>query len=56
MWPPLQVDLVNKLGPFAWLAAAVAFAETLVCIKVQCLCQNSLAAISILLLLSITIR
>ena len=30
----LQVDLVNKLGPFAWLAAAVAFAETLVCVKV----------------------
>jgi phosphatidylserine synthase 2 len=28
-----EVDLVNKLGPFAWLAAAVAFVETLVCIK-----------------------
>jgi len=30
----LQVDLMNKLGPFAWLAAAVAFVETLVCVKV----------------------
>ena len=29
----MQTDMINKLGPFAWLAAAVAFAETLVCIK-----------------------
>ena len=26
-------DLFNKLGPSAWLAAAVVFAETLICVK-----------------------
>ena len=28
-----ETDIFNKLGPFAWLATAVAVAETLVCIK-----------------------
>lgn len=28
-----ESDIFNKLGPFAWLATAVALAETLLCIK-----------------------
>ena len=28
-----ETDIFNKLGPFAWLATAVAVAETLVCAK-----------------------
>ena len=28
-----QVDLFNKLGPFAWLGIALSFVETLVVIK-----------------------
>ena len=28
-----ETDIFNKLGPFAWLATAVAVGETLVCVK-----------------------
>ena len=28
-----ECDFLNKLGPFAWLGAAVAVAETLICLK-----------------------
>jgi len=28
-----ESDIFNKLGPFAWLATAVALAETLLCLK-----------------------
>lgn len=28
-----ESDFFNKLGPFAWLGAAVAVAETLICLK-----------------------
>jgi phosphatidylserine synthase 2 len=28
-----ETDVFNKLGPFAWLGAAVAVAETLICVK-----------------------
>ena len=28
-----EVDIFNKLGPFAWLGVAVAVAETLICVK-----------------------
>ena len=28
-----ESDIFNKLGPFAWLATAVALAETLLCMK-----------------------